>query len=90
MDHGIVGGSLKSQQTQIRGARHAGAAGASRRAADSIPIASPDLNVSPGRLAPVATMGHQRVENSRRNVGQISGAFRLGPLQGLHSSVQGC
>ena len=84
MDHGIVGGSLKTRQAMMEAVGELALRVLRGERADSIPIVVARSECQSGRLAPAAALGHQRSARPCRNARQVPGAVGLGPLQGLH------
>ena len=89
MDHGIVGGSLKSQEAADRGGRRAGAPGPSRRAGRQHPVVLARSECPSGGLASASALGHQRSARPCWNARPVSRAFGLGSLQGVHRGRDG-
>ena len=65
MDHGIVGGSLKSQEAEAEAIGRLALRVLRGERADSIPVSSPTERPA-GRLAPAAAVGHQRSARAGR------------------------
>ena len=81
MDHGIVGGSLKSQAAQTRAVGGLALRVLRGEPADGIPIVTPDLNVSQVDWRAAAALGDQRGARACRDARQVPGAVGLGSLR---------
>ena len=74
MEHGIVGGSLKDQEAQTTPSAALALRVLRGERADSIPLSTLRSERQPGRLAPAAALGHQRIARARRHARQVPGA----------------
>ena len=88
MDHGIVGGSLKSQKAQIDAIGRLALRVLRGEAADSIPASVAGSERQAGRLAAASALGHQRSARAAGHARQVPRTFGLGSLQASTSSAR--